>query len=68
MFTKDNIHTFLYVILFAVLLLLLLSLVQFILKPRLQNSVEVPFECESSRYGCCPNSKIPRKDIRGSNC
>ncbi len=57
-----------YAFLIAVLILFIIIIAMWIYKSKEEKKEEKEINCSELKFGCCPNKKIPRKDVQGSNC
>jgi hypothetical protein len=58
-----------YIIVIILLCIALLALTMQMLRTRINNNTSGPIGgCAGTRYGCCPNSQIPKLNALGTNC
>lgn len=52
--------------LLGIVIIIILLLILFQLQPK--STKTIIGGCSGTRYGCCPNTNIPKQNTRGSNC
>lgn len=52
----------------AVFILLIIIVMMWMYKSKEEKKEAKEIDCSKLKFGCCPNKKVPRNDVQGSNC